>query len=300
MKVLVTGGSGFIGSHLVERLVKEKFDVIVIDNLSNGRLENLKKVQKRIKFLKFDLSNKKKLNIFENIDYVFHLAALTKARESISRPSRYHKANFMGTKNLLKHINPKKIKKFIYAASASCYGNSKDNPISETSRINILSPYALTKWKAEKLILKNSKKNKFNAFSLRLFNVYGSRSRSDSQYSGVISIFVKKKKKGKPLTIVGDGNQTRSFIHVDDVVDAFIRVMKCKINSQIFNIGGTSSININNLAKLIGGKKIFIPSRKGDPIASNAKIKKIKTKLGWFPKVTLKKGLKKLLKKNNI
>ena len=229
MKALVTGGAGFIGSHLVDELVKRKYKVTVLDNLSTGSLKNLKSVKNKIKFIKCDLFKSKNLNKHVNkVDYVFHLASLSKTIESTKIPQKYYEANVVSTLNLIYAVRNLRLKKFIYSASASCYGNPKIIPSSEKSKIEILSPYASTKWMAERFILQQAKIYKFPAISLRFFNVYGPRSPAKSMYSGVISIFLKQKFKKKPLTVVADGKQSRSFIYVSDVVSAIIKAAKSK------------------------------------------------------------------------
>ncbi len=296
MKVLVTGGAGFIGSHLVKILVKKKYTVIVIDNLSTGNLKNLKQVKNKIHFIKSDIAkNKISPKLPGNIDYVFHLAGLSKAPESIKKPSKYFRANVKGTINILNIVRKIKIKKLIYSASASCYGNPKKIPTSEKGKIQNLTPYAFTKWKAEKIIMQYAKKHKIPSISLRLFNVYGPGSLSSSPYSAVISIFVKQRKSNKPLTIVGDGLQTRSFVHVLDVVDGMIKAARSKVKNEIFNLGSNTSLTINSLAKLFKGRKIYIPKRLGDPRNSFSDIRKIQKKLFWRPKISISKGIRALL-----
>tara|TARA_B100000686_G_scaffold125200_1_gene132654 strand:+ start:1209 stop:2108 length:900 start_codon:yes stop_codon:yes gene_type:complete len=296
MRALVTGGAGFIGSHLVEKLVKKKYKVTVIDNLSNGKLNNLQSVKKKITFIKADLNKIKNLNkLLKKTDYVFHLSGLVKATESIKKPKKYFKSNVLSTLNILNSLNNTSIKKIIYAASASCYGKTKNFPISENNKIFNLTPYASTKWLSEKLLFEFSKNNKISIISLRLFNVYGSRSDNKSTYSGVVTQFINNFKKNKPLKIYGSGKQTRSFVHVDDVVNAFINLAQSKIKNEIFNIGGKRSIKITELANFISQKKIFLPARKGDPKYSSANISKIKKKIGWSPKVDIKTGINLLI-----
>jgi len=301
MIALVTGGAGFIGSHLVEELVRRKYKVIVLDNLSTGSLKNLKSVKNKIKFIKSDLSKKKKLKkIFKGVDYIFHLAGLSQASDSIKKPKVYYKNNVTGTINILNSIRNLKIKKFIYSASASCYGNSKAIPTSEKAKIQMLTPYAFTKWKSEQIIMHHSYKYKLPAISLRLFNVYGTRSKVSGVYSAVISIFLKQKIEKKPLTIVGDGMQTRSFVYISDVISAIIKASKSKMNKGIFNVGSEKSIKIIKIAQLFNGKKIYLPKRSGDPKHSFADIKKIKKQLKWKPEISINKGIKILLKNANI
>jgi len=296
MKTLVTGGAGFIGSHLVEELIRRKHKVIVLDNLSTGSLKNLKAVKNKIQFVKCDLSKKKNLSkLFYKVDYVFHLAGLVDVVKSIKNPNKYYNHNVNSTLNVLNSSYKAKVRKFIYAASASCYGNAKKIPVSEKTKIQILSPYALTKWFSEMLIMRWVKVYNFKALSLRFFNVYGPRSQNSGSYSAVINIFMKQKFLKKPYTVVGDGSQTRSFVHVYDVVNAIIRAANSKISGEIFNVGSKRSIKINEITDILGGKKIYISKRKGELKHSSANIKKIKKKLNWTPKIRIKDGLRMLL-----
>jgi len=300
MKALVTGGAGFIGSHLVDELVKRKYKVTILDNLSTGSLKNLKSVKNKIKFIKCDLLKSENLSRYvNNVDYIFHLASLSKTIESIRMPEKYYEANVVATQNLIYAVRNLDIKKFIYSASASCYGNPKVVPSSEKSKIDLLSPYASTKWMAENIILGQSKIYKFSAISLRFFNVYGPRSTAQSIYSGVISIFLKQKFKKTPLTVVGDGKQSRSFVHVHDVVQSMIRAAKSNKKNEIYNVGSKKSVTINKVAKLFGGKIKHISERRGEPRHSSANIKKIRKHLNWFPKISINEGIKSLLKEKS-
>lgn len=297
MKAVVTGGAGFIGSHLVEKLVDQKYNVTVLDNLSNGNLKNIRSVRKKIKFVNCDLSKPKNLvKYLKNTDYIFHLAGLIDVAESIKKPKKYYKVNVKGTINILKVLHNLKIKKFIYAASASCYGNPKELPTTEKAKIKTLSPYAYTKREAEKKIIKYAKLYGFSAISLRFFNVYGPRSKISGPYSSVINIFIKQKLNKKPLTVMGNGLQTRSFIYVSDIVSAIIKAANSKINNEIFNVGGKKSITIKKIADILGKEKKYIPKRAGDPLHSWADITKIRKKLFWKPKIDIEIGLRKLLK----
>ena len=298
MKVLITGGAGFIGSHLAEELVRQNYRVIVLDNLSSGNIKNLKLIKKKIKFIKCDISKQKNLSkLLKKVDYVIHLAGLIEVVKSFENPKKYYKVNVMGTLNLLRALSKVKVKKFIYAASASCYGNSKKISISEKSEIQILSPYALTKWLAEMMVMQWAKIYNLSTISLRFFNVYGPRAKDSGSYNSVVNIFIKQKLRKKPFTIVGNGKQTRSFVYVSDVVDAIIKAAKSKISGEIFNIGATKSIQIKEIAKLLGGKKTYIPKRPGELMHSSANIKKVEKLLKWRPKVKFKNGLKKMLQK---
>ena len=297
VKSLVTGGAGFIGSNLVDQLVKKKHKVIVLDNFSTGRRSNLShQIEKNVKIIKIDISNNIYLDkYFKGVDYVFHLAGIADIVPSIENPNKYFKSNVVGTLNVVQAAKKANIKKLIYAASASCYGIPDKFPIKENAKINPMYPYAFTKWQAEELIMHWAKIYNFPAISFRFFNAYGPRSRTSGAYGAVFGIFLAQKLANKPLTIVGNGNQTRDFIHVSDLVKGIIKAALSKKIGKIYNIGGGKEIRINKIAKLIGGKKIYIPKRPGEPDRSLANISKIKQDLNWRPKVKIEEGVKDLL-----
>jgi len=296
---LVTGGAGFIGSNLVDQLVQKGHKVIVLDNFSTGRRANLyHQTKNNVKIIKIDISKNLQLHkYFKGVDYVFHLAGLADIVPSIENPSTYFKSNVVGTFNILQAAKKAKIKKFIYAASASCYGIPNKFPIKENAKINPMYPYAFTKWQAEELIMHWVKIYNFPAISFRFFNAYGPRSRTSGAYGAVFGIFLAQKLRNKPLTIVGNGNQTRDFIHVNDLVGAIIKATISNKVGIIYNVGSGQEIKINKIAKLIGGKKVFIPKRPGEPNRSLADISKIKKDLRWRPKITIEEGVKDLLSK---
>jgi UDP-glucose 4-epimerase len=297
MKCLVTGGAGFIGSNLVEKLVQLKHNVIVLDNLSTGRLSNLNKFISKIAFYKVDITNKKKLldSYFYKVDWVFHLAGLADVVPSIENPEKYFNSNVVGTLNMLEKSRKEKIKKFIYAASASCYGIPIMYPTSEDSKIKLEYPYALTKNLGELLVMHWAKIYKMPNISVRFFNVYGPKSRTTGAYGAVFGVFLAQKFAKKPLTVVGDGKQTRDFIHVYDLVDAIILIAKkAKIN-QIFNLASGKETSVNNIAKIIGGEVVNIPKRPGEPDRSLGSIKRIQKQLKWKPKISINKGVRMML-----
>jgi UDP-glucose 4-epimerase len=297
MKCLVTGGAGFVGSNLVEKLVQLKHDVIVLDNLSTGRLSNLNKFISKIVFHKVDITNKKKLldSYFYKVDWVFHLAGLADIVPSIENPEKYFNSNVVGTLNILEKSRKVKIKKFIYAASASCYGIPIKYPTNEDSKIKLEYPYALTKNLGESLVMHWAKIYQMPNISLRFFNVYGPKSRTTGAYGAVFGVFLAQKFAKKPLTVVGDGKQTRDFIHVYDLVDAIVLIAKkAKIN-QIFNLASGKETSVNNIAKIIGGEVVNIPKRPGEPDRSLGSIKKIKKQLKWKPKISINKGVRMMI-----
>jgi UDP-glucose 4-epimerase len=297
-KCIVTGGAGFIGSNLVEKLIGLNYKINVIDNLSTGSRSNLKNFEKNITFYEKDISDIDQLDdsIFTDVDYVFHLAGLADIVPSIENPENYFKSNVLGTLNVLQKSKKHKIKKFIYAASASCYGIPKNFPTSEKSEIITEYPYALTKNLGEQLVIHWAKVYKMSYISLRFFNAYGQRSRTTGAYGAMFGVFMAQKLKDKPLTIVGDGNQTRDFIHVNDLVNAVIKVTQHKTKNEIFNIASGVETSVNTIAEIIGGKKITIPKRPGEPDRSLADISKIKRLIGWEPKISINEGVKMLVK----
>ena len=299
VKSLVTGGAGFIGSNLVDQLVKKKHKVIVLDNFSTGRRSNLShQIEKNVKIIKVDISNNIYLDkYFKGVDYVFHLAGIADIVPSIENPSKYFKSNVVGTLNIVQAAKKANIKKFLYAASASCYGIPDKFPIKENAKINPMYPYAFTKWQAEELIMHWAKIYNFPAISIRFFNAYGPRSRTSGAYGAVFGVFLAQKLANKPLTIVGNGNQTRDFIHVYDLVNGIIKAASSNKVGKIYNIGGGKEVKVNQITKLIGGKKVHIPKRPGEPNRSLADISKIKKDLNWQPKIKIEEGVKNLLSK---
>ena len=301
MRSLVTGGAGFIGSNLVDLLIKKKHQVIVLDNFSTGRKINLKGNSKRsLKIINIDISkNKNMYKYFHKVDYVFHLAGLADIVPSIENPKKYFTSNVVGTFNVIKEAEKAKVKKFIYAASASCYGLPKKFPTREDSPIKPMYPYAFTKWQAEELVMHWNKVFDFPAISLRFFNCYGPRSRTTGAYGAVFGVFLAQKLAGKPLTIVGSGRQTRDFIHVSDLVNAVLKAAYSKKTGEIYNLAGGKEVPVNKIARLIGGKTIGIPKRPGEPDRSLGDIRKIKKDLKWRPKVKIDDGVKNLIKNIN-
>jgi UDP-glucose 4-epimerase len=294
---IITGGAGFIGSHLAEYLVSKKHKVYVVDNFSNGQLKNLIHIKDKIKIVKADISSyqSKWTKIFLKADFVFHLAALADIVPSIEEPRNYFNSNVIGTFNVLEACRQNKKIKFLYAASSSCYGIPKNYPTTENTKIDCKYPYALTKHLGEELVMHWCKIYQLKAFSVRLFNIYGTRSRTNGTYGAVFGVFLAQKLKKIPFTIVGDGNQTRDFTYVSDVVDAMMKVIKSKYYGEIFNIGSNKSVSVNKIAQLLKGKKIYIPKRPGEPDKTFASIVKIKKYLNWKPKVDINKGIKELL-----
>jgi UDP-glucose 4-epimerase len=300
IKYIITGGAGFIGSHLVEALIKKNKKVVVLDNLSTGRLANIKKFRNKIKFINCDLSIKGKwTKEFKGKCCVFHLASLADIVPSIQQPKKYFESNVTGTLNVLEACRNATITKFLYSASSSCYGITKNYPTPENEKINPMYPYALTKKLGEDLIIHWSKVYKIPFVSLRLFNVYGTRSRTSGTYGAMFGVFLAQKIAKAPLTVVGSGQQSRDFTYVTDVVDAFIKSSNSNLINEIMNVGSGQTISVNKIVNLLGGKKIYIKKRPGEPECTFADIRRIKRKLKWKPKIKIEKGIKLLISNIN-
>lgn len=298
-KALVTGGCGFIGSHIVDRLLNEGYEVNVIDNLSTGRLENLAHQQNhpKLNVVVADINETAQTeNLYKEVDCVFHIAALADIVPSIEKPDSYYRSNVNGTFSVLENARKMGVKRLIYAASSSCYGLPDVFPTPETAKIDTQYPYALTKYLGEQLCLHWCKVYKLNITSLRFFNVYGTRSRTSGTYGAVFGVFLAQKLNGKPFTIVGDGNQTRDFTYVTDVADAcFTASLRNDVAGEVFNVGSGNTYSINRLVELLKGEKTYIPKRPGEPDCTFADISKIRNVLQWNPKISFEHGVQLVL-----
>lgn len=300
MKALVTGGGGFIGSHLVERLIRDGYEVVVLDNFSTGRMENLSPLNGRagLSVHNLDVSDYQViLPLFEKAAWVFHLAALADIVPSIEKPYVYHKANVEGTVSVLEASRCAGAKRFVYAASSSCYGIPDVFPTPETAPARPMYPYALTKYLGEQYVLHWNKVYQLPCISLRLFNVYGPRARTSGAYGAVFGVFLAQKLAGKPLTVVGDGTQTRDFTYVSDVVDAFVRAAESDVEGEVFNVGSGNTYSIKYLVSLLGGDgdEVYIPKRPAEPDCTFADITKIRRLLGWQPEILFEDGVRIML-----
>lgn len=308
-KVVVTGGCGFIGSHLVERLLSENYSVTVIDNLSTGKLDNLVAVldNPNLEVIIKDITNYKTIEShFNGVRWIFHLAALADIVPSIEHPEKYFMTNVEGTFNVLEACRYHGVKKVIYAASSSCYGIPEKYPTSEGARIQPEYPYALTKVLGEQLALHWGKVYGLSVLSLRLFNVYGPRARSTGQYGAVFGVFLAQKLSNQPLTVIGDGNQKRDFIYVTDVVEACLLAAQSlntnenNASVEIFNIGSGQCYSIHELVTLLNHPVTYIPKRPGEPECTWADISKIEKHLNWKPKISFSKGVSCILENINL
>ncbi len=298
MKAVVTGGMGFIGSHLCEILLDNDFQVTVIDNESTGRKENVEHLSDKITCVSADIAdqNVKLEDYFTGNDYVFHLAALADIVPSIQRPTDYYRANVDGTLRVMEACRKVKgLKKVVYAASSSCYGIPDNFPTKETDEIRPQYPYALTKYLGEEILMHWGKLYKIPVVSLRLFNVYGPRSRTSGTYGAVFGVFLAQKLAGKPFTVVGDGTQTRDFTYVSDVANAFYTAAISNVHQEIMNVGSGNHYSINNLVELLEGEKVYIPKRPGEPDCTFADTQKIARLLKWNPIIKFEDGVSKMI-----
>lgn len=300
LPVLVTGGAGFIGSHLVERLLREGHQVVVLDNFSTGRMENLAHLKENNDLLihRVDVSKFEAIRpLFDGVEWVFHLAALADIVPSIVDPQEYHRSNVDGTVAVLEAARSARVRRFIYAASSSCYGLPKIFPTPESAPIQPMYPYALTKILAEQCVLHWNQVYQLPCVSLRLFNVYGPRARTSGTYGAVFGVFLAQKLAGKPFTVVGDGNQTRDFTFVTDVADAFVKAADASVQGEVFNVGSGGTYSVNRLVSLLGGERVHLPKRPGEPDCTYADIQKISRELEWRPQVRFEEGVQVMLER---
>ena len=300
MRALVTGGAGFIGSHICQELLSRGHHVVSVDNLASGRLENFEEFgdTKNFEFQKVDILDRDGLlPLFKGTDWVFHMAGLADIVPSIEKPELYFDVNVKGTLNVLEASKNARVKRFTYAASSSSYGIPEKYPTLETAPIAPQYPYALTKHLGEELVLHWSQTYKLPAVSLRLFNVYGPRSRTSGTYGAVFGVFLAQKLNHKPYTVVGDGKQTRDFTFVTDVADAFILAAESDLNGEFLNVGSGNTYSINRLVELLDGDVEYIPKRPGEPNCTFADVSKIERLLGWKAKVPFEKGVQKMIEK---
>jgi nucleoside-diphosphate-sugar epimerase len=294
MDFVITGGAGFIGSHIAEQLVNSGHNVTIIDNLSNGKKENLSAIINKIKFINGDIRDFELLKkTCENIDGVFHQAALASVQESFLKEQEYHDVNVKGTENIFKIANELNFK-VVYASSSSIYGNPEKIPIKESDQKNPINPYAITKLDDEELAKKYADMG-VRIIGLRYFNVFGEK--QSSTYAGVIKKFVKKVRCNEAPVINGDGQQTRDFVYVGDVVNANILAMNSHVNHEFFNIGTATTITILELANLIiksfnlSLKPIHGPELPGDVKVTKADISQVQKMLKWEPKIRIEQWL---------
>lgn len=297
MRSLVTGGAGFIGSHLVDRLVADGDEVIVVDDMSTGRLANLASAlaSGRLTLVTMDVAAPGLAAYFGEVDRVFHLAALADIVPSIVEPLRYFHSNVTGTQAVLEAARVAGVRRLVYAASSSCYGIPDVYPTPETAPIRPQYPYALTKYLGELLVMHWAQVYGLGAVALRLFNVYGPRSRTTGAYGAVFGVFLAQKLAGKPYTVVGDGTQSRDFTYVTDVVDAFVLAAQSDLVGRVMNVGSGGTYTVNRLVELLGGEVVHVPRRPGEPAQTYADISLIERETGWRPRVAFEDGVHRML-----
>ena len=298
MKTLITGGAGFIGSHLADLLIASEHEVVVIDNLSNGRKSNIEHLLKKKNFIfhKLDITNMDDIEpIFVNVDWVFHLAGMADIVPSIESPKEYYDCNVTGTFNIVEASRKAGVKKIVYAASSSSYGIPDNYPTAETADIRPQYPYALTKYMGEELVMHWSQTYNIPSIVLRLFNVYGPRSRTTGAYGAVFGVFLSQKIHNKPYTVVGDGTQTRDFTYVTDVAAAFLRAAEETTTSVALNVGSDNHYSVNRLVELLEGEVTYVPKRPGEPDCTYADTTRIHEVLNWKTKVSFEDGVAEML-----
>jgi len=296
---IVTGGAGFIGSHLVDALLASGRPVLAIDDLSIGRRVNnaAHEGNPNFRFVEASVVDRKgMLELFPGAERVFHLAALADIVPSVQTPEKYFDANVNGSYAVAEAARHNGIKRLLYAASSSCYGIPDTYPTPESAAINPRYPYALTKYLGEQILLHWGQLYGVPMTSLRLFNVYGPRARTSGTYGAVFGVFLAQKIAGKPLTIVGDGTQTRDFTYVSDVVSAFLAAAERGRDGAIYNVGSGGTVSVNRLVELIGADEIaYIPKRPGEPDCTFADTTRIETELGWKAQVSIEEGVARLM-----
>ena len=295
MKVAVTGGAGFIGSHLVDHLVANRYDVLIVDNFRTGSIKNLTSSIEKISVINHDIQFPLPKNIFNDCSMVFHLAALADIVPSIENPTDYMLTNVQGTVNVLESARSSGVKRVIYTASSTCYGLATNFPTPESETIAPTFPYALSKHLGELIFFHWLRLYGMSGVSLRLFNVYGPRARTSGNYGAVLGVFLAQKLAQKPFTVVGDGKQVRDFTYVSDVARAYLLAGKSEISGIPMNIGTQNPQSINRLVELIGGEVDFIPKRPGEPDITQADISLAKKLISWEPEIDFEQGIKLVL-----
>lgn len=293
---LVTGGAGFIGSHLVDALLDSGRSVRVLDNFSIGRRENLAQHagNTSVEIVDGDVADKDLcLSACRDVERVFHLAARADIVPSIQEPEAYFRANVDGTFAMLEAARRHNVTRFVYVASSSCYGIPALYPTPETAPADPRYPYALTKYLGEQLVMHWAQVYSLSAVSLRFFNVFGPRARTSGTYGAVFGVFLAQLLASKPLTVVGDGTQVRDFTYVSDVVDALLVAAASDVSAEIYNVGSGQPVSVNELVAELGSPPtINIPKRPGEPDCTWADISKIRRDLAWQPKIKFASGVK--------
>jgi UDP-glucose 4-epimerase len=292
---VVTGGAGFIGSHMVDLLIARGFSVRAIDNMVGGRPENLAHHKNDLVLETRDIRSYAPDDpLFKGAKYVFHFAGIGDIVPSIERPLEYLSVNVQGTAHMLECARQAKAGKFVYAASSSCYGLAAV-PTREDHPIAPQYPYALSKYQGEQAAFHWHQVYGLPVNSVRIFNAYGTRSRTSGAYGAVFGVFLKQKLAGKPFTVVGDGSQRRDFLYVTDVAKAFLAAAETNLVGRFWNLGAGNPQSVNRLIELLGGNRIGIPKRPGEPECTWADISRIKSELDWKPEISFEEGVAKIV-----
>ena len=297
-RAVVTGGAGFIGSHMVDLLVEHGYSVVVIDNLVTGRAENLARHRRepRVDLHEIDMCTvAADSRLFKHVDHVFHFGGIGDIVPSIERPLEYMRANVDGTLAVLEASRHAGVRKLVYAASSSCYGMATELPTTEEAPIRPEYPYALSKYLGESAALHWAQVYRLPVISIRMFNVYGPRVRTTGAYGAVFGVFLAQKLHGKPFTVVGDGSQRRDFVFVTDVARAYLMAAESGETNQVFNLGSGIPQTINRLIELMGGDVVHVPKRPGEPDCTWADVGRIQRALGWKPEVAFPQGVAAML-----
>ena len=296
---VVTGGAGFIGSHMVDLLIDRGFTVRVVDSLVGGRLANLEHHQHdaRLEVHVTDLREvAPESPIFAGAEHVYHFAGIGDIVPSIERPTEYMSANVLGKVHALEAARTAGVRKFVYAASSSCYGLATELPTTEAAPINTEYPYALSKYQGEQAVLHWGRVYQLPVVSIRIFNAYGPRSKTSGAYGAVFGVFLAQKLNNRPFTVVGDGTQRRDFVFATDLARAFLAAAESDRRQEVYNVGAGSPQPVNRLVELLGGEVVHVPRRPGEPDCTWADISKIRSDLGWAPVVSFEEGVREMLR----
>ncbi len=296
---VVTGGAGFIGSHAVDLLLERGYAVRVVDNLSGGREENLAAHRKDPR-LSAEFRDIRTLGagdpLFKEARSVFHFAGIGDIVPSIERPLEYLSVNVQGTVHVLEAARHAGVRKLVYAASSSCYGLADQLPTTEEAPLRPMYPYALSKLQGEQAVLHWGRVYRLPVNSIRIFNAYGTRSRTSGAYGAVFGVFLRQKLSGAPFTVVGDGTQRRDFVYASDVAEAFLLAAEGGPANEVFNLGAGNPQSVNRLVELLGGPVTRVPKRPGEPEVTWADVSKIARMLGWRPKVSFEEGVSRMVR----
>jgi len=294
---IVTGGAGFIGSHMVDLMLERGYRVRAIDNLVGGREANIAHLAKNADF-GFDRRDVRAIGpddaVWKDAALIIHFAGIGDIVPSIERPMEYMSANVQGTVHVLEGARVAKARKFVYAASSSCYGLAA-TPTREDHPIQPQYPYALSKWMGEQAAFHWHQVYRLPVNSIRIFNAYGTRSRTTGAYGAVFGVFLRQKLAGQPFTVVGDGSQSRDFLYVTDVARGFLAAAETERVGRIWNLGAGNPQSVNKLVELLGGNKTHIPKRPGEPDVTHADISRITAELGWKPSISFEQGVGKIV-----